>query len=190
MLFRSIAQEEQSLGRGLASCESASLCVVEVQADLASPESARVMQGCAALVASTCAPLGRLQVTLPAGAPTELRVEVAGRPLALRGATATTYAEPGDVSVRATLGAREVFSRTVPVQRGALATLTIEVPIAPATSDPSSTAPVTPARPIDTPHPAPAGPAPTSSAGITSRWWFWTGLSVVVLGGEIGRAHV
>ena len=85
-LRMSIAQEEQSLGRGLASCESASLCVVEVQADLASPESARVMQGCAALVASTCAPLGRLQVTLPAGAPTELRVEVAGRPLALRGA--------------------------------------------------------------------------------------------------------
>lgn len=182
-LRMSIAQEEQSLGRGLASCESASLCVVEVQADLASPESARVMQGCAALVAASCAPLGRVQVTVPAGAPSELQLQVAGRPLALRGPTATTYAEPGDALVRALLGAREVFSRTVSVQRGTLATVTLELPndlVA------ATTAAVPAPRPVVTPHPAPATPAPTPPAAITSRWWFWTGLSVLVLGGAVG----
>jgi hypothetical protein len=82
-LRMSIAQEEQALGRTLASCESASQCVVDVQADLASPESARVMQGCAALVASTCASLGRVHVQVAQPAPADLRVEVQGRAVAL-----------------------------------------------------------------------------------------------------------
>jgi hypothetical protein len=40
------------------------------------------------------------------------------------------------------------------------------------------------ARPVLTPHPAEAPRA--SSTPITARWWFWTGLGVVVLGAALG----
>lgn len=192
-LRMSIAQEEQALGRTLAACESASQCVVDVQADLASPESARVMQGCAALVASTCAALGRVQVQVAQPAPAELRVEVQGRPVALTGGSATAYAEPGEVTVRAMLGLREVFTRTAVVQRGATTPVDVDVrpQPAPRVPDPGvqpDAAPVAPtpvAVRAATPHPD-NGSTVVSSPGITSRWWFWTGLSVLVVGGTLG----
>ena len=46
------------------------------------------------------------------------------------------------------------------------------------------TPPVTTARVAVTPHP-PLGAAPVASPAITSRWWFWTGLGVVVAGGTV-----
>lgn len=45
---------------------------------------------------------------------------------------------------------------------------------------------MTPARVAVTPHPSqPARPAPSAEPGITSRWWFWTGIGVVVAGGTL-----
>ena len=196
-LRMSIAQEEQALGRTLASCESASQCVVDVQADLASPESARVMQGCAALVASTCAAIGRVQVLVAQPAPADLRVEVQGRPVALTNGNATAYAEPGEVTVRAMLGQREVFTRSALVQRGATTPVDVDVRPQPApppadargegtpTTVARATVTPVPVRP-ETPHPASGGPVEASSSGITSQWWFWTGLSVLVVGGTLG----
>ena len=191
-LRMSIAQEEQALGRTLASCESASQCVVDVQADLASPESARVMQGCAALVASTCATMGRVQVQVAQPAPAELRVEVQGRAVALINGNATAYAEPGEVTVRATLGLREVFTRSALVQRGATTPVEVDVRPQPAPvgleprAQPAvASAVAPPSVRAETPHPA-TGPVVVSSSGITSQWWFWTGLSVLVVGGTLG----
>lgn len=182
-LRMSIAQEQQALGRGVAACESASQCVVEVQADLTSPESARVMQGCAALVSTACAPLGRVQVRTPTPLPAGLRVEVQGRPVDLASGSATVYVEPGEAAVRATLPGRAAFAQSVSVRRGVTASVSLDLAARAAPVLPSaSRAPVT--TRVETPHPA-SGSVSVSQPGLTSRWWFWTGLSVLAVGGTL-----
>lgn len=188
-LRMSIAQEQEALGQGLAACESASQCVVDVQADLSSPESPRVMQGCAGLVASACAAFGSVHVQVVQPAPAWLRVEVQGRVADIANGVASVYLDPGEVTVRATLGGREVFSQRVSVQRGVTSNVSVDVaprpsavqvPIATTTSQPV----VAVAVRLETPHPANA-PTEVPPPAITSRWWFWTGLSVLVLGGTV-----
>jgi hypothetical protein len=188
-LRMSIAQEQEALGQVLAACESASQCVVDVQADLSSPESPRVMQGCAGLVASACAALGRVQVHVVPPAPAWLRVEVQGRVADIANGAVSVYVDPGEVTVRATLGGREVFSHSVSVQRGVTSNVNVDVaPRASAVRVPIAATPSTPvvaaALHVATPHPASA-PTEAPPPAITSRWWFWTGLSVLVLGGTV-----
>lgn len=179
-LRMSIAQEQQALGRGRDACESASRCVVDVQADLASPESARVMQGCAGLVASACAPFGRVRVVTATPVPAGLRVVVQGRPVDVASGAAMVFVEPGDVAVRATVGGREAFAQGVAVQPGLTASVSIDLTPRVAVAAPSVPMQAT----VVTPHPA-SEAAPVASAGVTSQWWFWTGLSAVVVGGTL-----
>lgn len=192
-LRMSIAQEQQALALGREACESASQCIVDVQADLASPESGRVMQGCAGLVASACAPFGRIRVVTATPVPTELRVEVQGRVVDVASGTATVFVEPGDVRVLATVGGREAFAQGFPVQRGLTASVNLDLSMrsAQVTEVPRQTvAPMSPVAPVSalssvvTPHPA-APAVALSSGGVTTRWWFWTGLGAVVVGGTL-----
>ena len=191
-LRMSIAQEQSALGRGREACESASQCVVEVQADLASPESGRVMQGCAGLVSTACAPFGRVRVVTATPVPAGLRVEVQGRVVDVASGAATVFVDPGEVAVRATVEGREAFAQGFPVQRGLTAnvsvTLTARAPVAVASV---AFAPVaTVQAPVVTPHPAaPPTSVVASSGGVTSLWGFWAGLGAVVWGGTVaGRA--
>ncbi len=190
-LRMSLAQEHLALGHGLDACEAASACVTDVQADLASPESGRVMQGCAALVTEACAPFGRLHLTMDMPVPAGLRVEVRGRAVDLASGAATLYAEAGDAEVRATAPGRDAFAGRVTVQRGSTATLAVSLP-SPAASNPASLAatPVPPTPLATLPrtaptNPHPAAPAPVARGGIASQWWFWTALGAVVVGGTV-----
>ena len=126
-LRMSIAQEQQALGLGRLACESASQCVADVQADLARPESGRVMQGCAELVASSCAPFGRVQLVTGTPVPAGLRVEVQGRAVDVASGTATVFVEPGNVAVRATVDGREAFAQGLEVRRGLTANVSLEM---------------------------------------------------------------
>ncbi|MBK6528242.1 MAG: hypothetical protein IPN17_32375 [Deltaproteobacteria bacterium] len=191
-LRMSIAQEQQALGLGRDACESATQCMTDVQADLASPESGRVTQGCAGLVASACVPFGRVRVVTATPVPTGLRVEVQGRPVDVASGTATVFVEPGDVLVRATVGAREAFAQDFSVERGLTASVSLDltraaepVEVAPVVVAPVAVAPVATRVPVVTPHPLRAAAPVASSGGVTSRWWFWTGVGAVVLGGTL-----
>ena len=165
-LRMSIAQEQQALGLGRDACESATQCMTDVQADLASPESGRVTQGCAGLVASACVPFGRVRVVTATPVPTVL--------------------------VRATVGAREAFAQDFSVERGLTASVSLDltraaepVEVAPVVVAPVAVAPVATRVPVVTPHPLRAAAPVASSGGVTSRWWFWTGVGAVVLGGTL-----
>ena len=189
-LRMSIAQEQSALGRGREACESASQCVVEVQADLASPESGRVMQGCAGLVSTACAPFGRVRVVTATPVPAGLRVEVQGRVVDVASGAATVFVDPGEVAVRATVEGREAFAQGFPVQRGLTAnvnvTLTARTPEAVAVASVAFAPVATVQAPVVTPHPAgPPTSVVASSGGVTSQWWFWAGLGAVVLGGTV-----
>ncbi len=192
-LRMSIAQEQHALGRARDACESATLCVAEVQSDLGSAESGRVMQGCGALVTATCAALGRVRVVVPASSPETLRVRLAGRDLDLaRGATFTAAVEPGEALVESSSAEHGAFSRRVSVGRGAVTEVVVSLERAPPPApspvpDPSPAPAPAPPRVVvanPTPHP-PAPIAPTPGASITGQWWFWTGLSVIVVGGAL-----
>ena len=177
-----IAREQQALGLGRLACESASHCLVEVQTDLASPESGRVMQGCAALEASACAVFGRVQLVTGTPVPVGLRVEVQGRAVDVASGTATVFVEPGEVAVRATVDGREAFAQGLEVQRGLTASVTLRLTMRTPVEAPVARPMVALWAPVVTPHPA--GPV-ASSGGVTSQWWFWTGIGAVVVGGTL-----
>ncbi|MFO0624753.1 MAG: hypothetical protein U0325_03985 [Polyangiales bacterium] len=189
----SIAQEQQSLGRMLPACESASRCVADLQASLGSPESARILPACAEIAAQACRGFARVRVTLartlPAG--TELRVQ--DRAVPVTNGEATTFVAAGTVRVALLRDGRESQARVVDAVAGAVSTVALAeepTPVA-TTTAPSGASPEVPAaaprvEPV-APTPHPATPAPTTSrSSVTAQWWFWTAISAVVVGGVLG----
>lgn len=191
----SIAQEQQALGRARASCETSSLCVAELQSALGSPESARMMPACAEIAAQTCRGFGRVRVSVAAALATGSAIRVQDRTVTVAHGEAQAFVEPGPVRVELVREGRTIQTRNLDATAGATVTTAFEAeapappsarpplaePVAEPVAPPRSAAVVTP---VVTPHPA--APEPAASTPITSRWWFWTAVSVVVIGGTLG----
>lgn len=177
-LRMSIAQEEQALGRVREACESSMRCVEEARVHPQVPQGVR--EGCPALVEATCGTLGRVNISVAPSVPEGLAVSVEDRAVNVVRGSATVVVNPGEVLVAARVGGRTVFTRRVSITRGATASVTVDVPRA----GPSVTPPVerTTAHAPATPHPREDAAATPS---ITSRWWFWTGLAAIVVGGTL-----
>ena len=125
-LRMSIAQEQQALGNAIEACEGATACVTEAQADLTGAGNATALQGCAALVATTCATLGHVRLRLPATVPEGLRLTVQGR-VVDRSAGDVITVLPGMVAVTAVAGRQVLFEESVAVQRGETHDVTVRL---------------------------------------------------------------
>ena len=192
----SIAQEQRAVGRARESCESATRCVADLQGDLGSPESARIMPACAELVAQICPAFARVRVTVPQPVAADEELLVQGRAVTAASGVASVFADPGEVRVELRRGGTTVYSRTVTTAAGAVSSVAIDLASTAAgpergpTPGPVGTQPASARQPVSTVAPAssstphPATP-PSSRPAITSQWWFWTALSVVVIGGTM-----
>ncbi len=120
--------------------------------------------------------------------PAPFTLTVDGRPQAVTGDELTL--DPGSHLLVATAPSHAPQQREVQLAPGGRVTWEAELtaeraPIAP-TPTVTPTVARTPARVAVTPHPSqPDRPAPSAEPAITSRWWFWTGLGVVVTGGTL-----
>lgn len=124
--------------------------------------------------------------------PAPFTLTVDGRPQAVTGDELAL--DPGSHLLVATAPSHAAQQREVQLAPGGRVTWEAELaaegaPAAPVVAEtPTVTPPVvvTPARLAVTPHPSqPDRPAPSAEPAITSRWWFWTGLGVVVAGGTL-----
>lgn len=157
-LRMAMAEEMRSLRMTREACEMASLCVEEVQSDLTRPESTRVFQGCAQLVSSSCANLGRLRIHLPTPLPPELRVSIQGRTFTGSDLETIVAITPGAVIVRAITLRGDAFEEQVSVLGGETRDVTVALrapiatPVTPSIPAPAERARRAPVRP----DPAPA----------------------------------
>lgn len=138
-LRMSLAQEQQALGRAVEACEAATACVTEAQADLTGAGNATALQGCAALVATTCATLGHLRLRWPTPTPDGLRLTVQGRGVD-RSAGDRLAVSPGAVTVQAVAGRQVLFEVSLTVQRGETRDVVVHLDAAP-TATPDRTLP-------------------------------------------------
>jgi hypothetical protein len=122
--------------------------------------------------------------------PAPFTLTVDGRPQAVTGDELAL--DPGSHILVVSAPSRAPQQREVQLSPGARITWDAELvaentaaPTAPVVvaTTPAVTAPAV----VTTPHPAGETPVTPreSSPGITSRWWFWTGLGVVVAGGTV-----
>lgn len=183
-LRMSLAQEQLALGHVVEACGAATACVTEAQADLAGTGNATALQGCAALVATTCATLGHVRLRLPTPAPEGLRLTVQGRGVD-RSAGEVLAVSPGTVTVLAMAGRQVLFEESVTVQRGETRDVVVHLDAAPATTaertapaEPDG-APVAPTAPRTTPLPP---TPPRASRGRGAGPWLVLGGGVVALG--------
>ncbi len=97
--------------------------------------------------------------------------------------------DPGSHLLVASAPAHASQQREVQLAPGGRVTWDVELVPEGAATAPVLVPPVVsstpPARIELTPHPPPAPEGPAATPGITSRWWFWTGLGVVVAGGTV-----
>ncbi len=193
----SIAQEQQALGSALPACETASQCVAELQASLGSPESARILPACAEVAAVSCRGFARVRVSVPHGLPAGSELRVQGRAVPITNDEASAFAAAGSAGVGSSArGARRRRGRSrSPRARSR--------PWCSATRRRRTLRSSPPCRPRwgarhrarrpsrRRPHPATPHPATPEGARspVTSQWWFWTAISVVVLGGAMGEAR-
>ena len=123
--------------------------------------------------------------------PAPFTLTVDGRPQAVTGDELTL--DPGSHLLVATAPSHAPQQREVQLAPGGRVTWDTELtaegaPVVAVTPTPTPTPTVvrTPARVAVTPHPSqPDRTAPSAEPAITSRWWFWTGLGVVVTGGTL-----
>lgn len=117
--------------------------------------------------------------------PPDAVVEVDGRVERLQGGALVldpgmhvcTLSAPGRVSVR----------RDLRLSSGANSPLEVRLDALPPQATPSPVVVrVETPRPVVTPHPAPVQAPAAASRGITSQWWFWTGIGVVLAGATVG----
>ena len=117
--------------------------------------------------------------------PTPFALTVDGRPQTVTGDELTL--DPGDHLLVASAPSRAPEQREVQLAPGGRATWEVELqPSTTTTATPVAalTLVTPPSRVAVTPHPmSPEGPV--ASPAITSRWWFWTGIGVVVAGGTL-----
>ena len=144
-LRMSIAQEQQALGHPIEACDGATACVTEAQADLTGAGNAAALQGCASLVATTCATLGHLRLRLPATLPDGLRLTVQGRAVD-RSAGDVLTVSPGAVTVLAVAGRQVLFEESVAVQRGETRDVTVRLDAAPTVAAPVAATETVPPR--------------------------------------------
>jgi hypothetical protein len=183
----SIAQEQQALDRLLASCETASRCVADLQSALGSPESARLMPACAEIAAQTCRGFGRVRVSVSPSLVAGSEVRVQERTVAVVNGEALAFVEAGPVRVELVREGRAVQSRSLAASAGSTVTASFADETAARATPPSGPpmpSTVAPVGRVVTPHPA--VPSPAASVPLTSRWWFWTAISAVVIGGTLG----
>jgi len=120
--------------------------------------------------------------------PAPFTLTVDGRPQDVTGDELAL--DPGSHLLVATAPSHAPQQREVQLAPGGRVTWDTELTAegAPTAPTPTVTPTVvrTPARVAVTPHPSqPDRPAPSAEPAITSRWWFWTGLGVVVAGGTL-----
>ncbi len=121
--------------------------------------------------------------------PAPFSLTVDGRPQAVTGDELAL--DPGSHLLVATAPSHAAQQREVQLAPGGRVTWDTELAAEGAptpTVTPTMTPAVvrTPARVAVTPHPSqPDRPAPSAEPAITSRWWFWTGIGVVVAGGTL-----
>ena len=119
--------------------------------------------------------------------PAPFTLTVDGRPQAVTGDELTL--DPGSHLLVATAPSHAPQQREVQLAPGGRVTWDTELTAETATVVAVATTPAvarTPARVAVTPHPSqPDRTAPSAEPAITSRWWFWTGLGVVVTGGTL-----
>lgn len=122
--------------------------------------------------------------------PSTFTLTVDGRPQAVTGEELPL--DPGSHLLVLSASGRTSQQREVQLSPGNRVMWDVELPAegaAPATTAVAvATPPVTDApRVAPTPHPAPEGPtAPReASPSVTSRWWFWTAIGAVVVGGTV-----
>ena len=181
-LRMSIAQEQQALGHAIEACEGATACVTEAQADLTGAGNAAALQGCASLVATTCATLGHLRLRLPATLPDGLRLTVQGRAVD-RSAGDVLTVSPGAVTVLAVAGRQVLFEENVAVQRGETRDVAVRLDAAPTVTAPVAATETVPPRQqvrvVVTP-PRPRSPLVARGPGIGP--WLVLGGGAVALG--------
>ncbi len=79
-----VAQEHHSLGHTLEALDSATMCLVEAEADRALRNRPRIVAACRAVVAQTESLVGRVRLLLPENAPLNLHVSVNGQEIPQR----------------------------------------------------------------------------------------------------------
>lgn len=115
--------------------------------------------------------------------PAPFALTVDGRPQTMTGDELTL--DPGSHLLVVSAPSRVAQQREVQLAPGGRVTWEAELV---AEAAPTVTPTVTPpTRVAVTPHPPEEGPAPAvaASTAITSQWWFWTGIGVVVAGGTL-----
>ncbi len=119
--------------------------------------------------------------------PAPFTLTVDGRPQAVTGEELAL--DPGSHLLVASAPSRAPQQREVQLSPGARITWDAELVADNAAAPTAPVVAVTPVTPavVTTPHPAGETPVTPreSSPGITSRWWFWTGIGVVVAGGTV-----
>ena len=114
--------------------------------------------------------------------PANVAITVDGRPQVVTGGEVTL--DPGNHLLVASAPGHAPQQRDLHLAPGTRITWNAQLEPTAVEATPA-TAPLA-LRAAVTPHPASAPDAPVaSSPGITSRWWFWTGLGVVVAGGTV-----
>ncbi|MDB4932850.1 MAG: hypothetical protein JWM10_5334 [Myxococcaceae bacterium] len=117
--------------------------------------------------------------------PAPFALTVDGRPQTVTGDEVAL--DPGSHLLVATAPSRAPQQREVQLAPGARVTWDVELVAeasAPATPVVAA-APVEVSAPAVTPHPRREPMPATAAPTITSRWWFWTGIGVVVAGGTL-----
>ena len=181
-LRMSIAQEQQALGHPIEACDGATACVTEAQADLTGAGNAAALQGCASLVATTCATLGHLRLRLPATLPDGLRLTVQGRAVD-RSAGDVLTVSPGAVTVLAVAGRQVLFEENVAVQRGETRDVAVRLDAAPTVTAPvAATETVPPRQQVRVVVTPPRPPSPLASRGPGIGPWLVLGGGAVALG--------
>lgn len=115
--------------------------------------------------------------------PTPFSLTVDGRPHTVTGADVTL--DPGDHLLTVSAPSHTALQRDVHLGPGARITWDAELAAtvtAPAPAPVVVFAAPAPVRVAATPHPPPVAP---DAPAITSRWWFWTGLGVLAVGGTV-----
>lgn len=116
-----------------------------------------------------------------------LRVEPAafelvldGRPQAVEGGAVAL--DPGAHAIEVRAAGRVSARQDLTLAPGARETLTLN--LEPESTPRATPPPVLVVVPVETPHPR-APPSETAAPGLATRWWFWTGLGAVVVGGVV-----
>lgn len=123
------------------------------------------------------------------GEPASAEVIVNGKPIGTLGASPSTRVIAGTASVLVRADGFEDLTRQIQVSGGGVVRENVQLIPAPTRRAPAAPPPAVAAAPQAAPAVAVTTaasepePAQTESAGLTHKWWFWTAVGALVVGG-------